>query len=240
MWPARCGSASKYVYRQTEARMTPDRPHFLLMSDTRSRASHEGVVAGQWRFVLESLEGGDRLEVGDSEPEVQGERLELLTVIRGLEALDQPSRVTLVTPSRYVSRGLRYGLSEWRGNAWCWEHDGTMVPMTNGDLWQRLDQALTYHDVQCRWLRCEDRQRSIPDEVAVGRRPSLGLAVRLGTRLVAWAGAMGGFPRRAAFAIQWRCTRIWQWLLDTALCPEESDRPRASHRCTATIPCILR
>jgi len=218
--------------------MTPERPHFLLMSDTRTRASHEGTVAGRWRFVLESLEGGDRLEVGDSEPDVKGERLELLTVIRGLEALDQPSRVMLVTPSRYVTRGMRYGLAEWRGNDWCWEHDGTMVPVTNGDLWQRLDRALTYHDVQCRWLRCEDGHRSIPE--AEWRRRHRGLASGLRSRLVSWAGAMGGFPRRVAFAMYLRYTRIWQWLLDTALYPEESDRPRASNRCAATIPCILR
>ena len=79
---------------------------------------------------------------------VQGERLELLAVVRGLEALDQPSRVTLVTPSKYVHRGLLYGLEEWRTNGWSWEHFGQMVPVKNRDLWQRLDRALGFHELE--------------------------------------------------------------------------------------------
>ena len=47
-----------------------------------------------------------RMEVKSAEPQTHGERLELLAVVRGLEGLEQPSRVTLVTSSRYVSRGL--------------------------------------------------------------------------------------------------------------------------------------
>ena len=39
------------------------------------------------------------------ELDVRGERLELMTLVRGLEALDQPSRVTLMTASGYVARG---------------------------------------------------------------------------------------------------------------------------------------
>ena len=77
------------------------------------------------------------------------QRLELLAVVRGLEALAQPSRVTLVTPSRYVNRGLAYGLAEWRANGWQWEHFGQMVPVKNRDLWQRVDRALAIHEVEC-------------------------------------------------------------------------------------------
>jgi len=103
-----------------------------------------------WHFVLESTNGDQLVEAADAEHEVCGERLELLAVVRGLEALDQPSRVTLVTPSRYVSRGLRYGLEEWRRSNWQWERFGRLVPVKNGDLWQRVDRALEYHHVDCR------------------------------------------------------------------------------------------
>ena len=120
-------------------------PHFLLFSESRA-----GRSGGQWRFVLQSLQGEEQIEVADDETEFQGERLELLAVVRGLEALDGPSRVTLVTPSRYVSRGLRFGLEEWRSNGWQWEHFGAMVPVKNRDLWQRIDRALQFHDVECR------------------------------------------------------------------------------------------
>ncbi|HEX7377849.1 MAG TPA: RNase H family protein [Pirellulales bacterium] len=125
-------------------------PHFLLFSEAKGKKRQ-----GQWRFVLQAVDGSATLEAEDQEPEVGGERLELLAVIRGLEALDQPSRVTLCTPSKYVSRGIAYGLEEWRRNAWTWECFGEMVPVKNRDLWQRLDRALNYHTIEFRIQRAD-------------------------------------------------------------------------------------
>ena len=87
--------------------------------------------------------------VSDHEPSDCGERLELLAVVRGLEALDGPARVTLVTKSRYVSRGIRMGLTEWRANDWQWERFGRIVPVKDCDLWQRVDRTLLFHKVDC-------------------------------------------------------------------------------------------
>src|SRR5688572_11721238 len=138
--------------------MSVPAPHFLLFSESRLKRkdvervteSESDQTVGHWRFVLESVDGREKLEADDEEPLTQGERLELLAVVRGLEALDQPSRVTLVTPSRYVSRGLRFGLKEWRESGWLWERFGEMAPVKNHDLWQRVDRALEFHDVECR------------------------------------------------------------------------------------------
>lgn len=123
-------------------------PHYLLFSESCRDDCHS-----QWRFVLQTIDGSEQLEAADAEPNVHGERLELLAVVRGLEALEQPSRVTLVTPSKYVNRGLNYGLEEWRANDWQWEHFGEMVPVKNRDLWQRVDRALAFHKLECRTWR---------------------------------------------------------------------------------------
>jgi ribonuclease HI len=128
-------------------------PHFLLFSESRRQAPVGREAAGQWRFLLESVDGATKLAACDEEPQAHCSRLELLAVVRGLEALDQPSRVTLVTPSRYVSRGIRYGLDEWRRNDWRWERYGRMTPVKNGDLWRRIDRALQYHKLDCRTWR---------------------------------------------------------------------------------------
>lgn len=128
-------------------------PHFLLFSEAKQKSRAARHPDGQWRFVLESVDGASKIEAIDSEPEVQGDRLELLAVVRGLEALDQPSRVTLVTRSRYVSRGLRFGLDEWRETGWKWEHFGELTPVKNDDLWRRVDHAMKYHHVECRTWR---------------------------------------------------------------------------------------
>ena len=105
------------------------KPHFLLYSDVARQAND-----ASWRFVLESADGANTIEAADAEPDVRGERLELLAVVRGLEALDQPSSVTLVTDSRYVNGGLQFGLEEWRSNGWRWERFGEMVPIKNLDF----------------------------------------------------------------------------------------------------------
>ena len=141
-------------------------PRFLLISD-----ADRSATAARWRFVLQPLEAGDAapVEAADTEPAVHGERLELLAAVRGLEALSQPSKVTLLTTSRYVSRGLHYGLAEWRSNGWQWEHFGSMMPVKNCDLWQRLDRALEFHEVDCRLLRF-DMAQALTGDVAPAER----------------------------------------------------------------------
>ncbi len=134
-------------------------PHFLLFCDTHVTEPQFGqsnaiprTTLGRWHFVLEQLDGSERLEAADSEYSVNRERLALLSVVRGLEALEQPSQVTLVTTSRYVSRGLRYGLSTWRESDYKWERFGEQKPIRNSDLWRRVDVAMHYHGVKCRLI----------------------------------------------------------------------------------------
>lgn len=134
---------------------TVNAPHYLLFAEAAPRTAGDG----QWRFVLQAIDGSEKLEATDQEPEVAGERLELLTVVRGLEALDQPACVTLVTRSRYVNRGLLHGMKEWRRNGWNWERFGQMVPVKNRDLWIRVDRALRYHQVDCRRWRVDGPHR---------------------------------------------------------------------------------
>jgi ribonuclease HI len=125
-------------------------PHYLLFD-----ASREDAQSGHCRFVLRNSDGSHRLEAEATEPGVTGERLALLSVVRGLEALENPSRVLLVTPSSYVREGIRRGLSEWRSNGWRWERFGQMVPVKNLDLWQRVDRAMQFHQVDCRMYRLD-------------------------------------------------------------------------------------
>jgi len=137
--------------------MVVNQPHFLLFTDAHLSQSRACAVSaqgfGRWHFVLERLDGPERLEAADSETDVHRDRLALLAVVRGLEALEQPSQVTLVTTSRYVSRGLRYGLNEWREAEYTWEHFGMHKPIRNADLWQRIDRAMSFHQVTCRLLQ---------------------------------------------------------------------------------------
>lgn len=151
-------------------------PHYLLFTESSGQrpgryrpGSHDTLssTAGHWRFVLEAVDGSFRIEAEDVEPHVAGERLELLAVVRGLEALEQPSRVTLLSSSRYVHRGIRFGLENWRETQWQWESFGQMLPVKHRDLWERVDRALQIHQVACRsWMVKEemDDERSCSAE----------------------------------------------------------------------------
>jgi ribonuclease HI len=130
-------------------------PHFLLYAEAATRADSTACDAGRWRFVLQLPSGETSLEAADEEHDATPERLELLAVIRGLEALSQPSRVTLLSGSRAIRRGLEYGLSQWRENDWQWERYGRLAPVKNSDLWQRLDRLLDFHAVECRPTRLD-------------------------------------------------------------------------------------
>jgi len=124
-------------------------PHFLLLTQTHSN-SDAADQGGTWRFVLEEIGSTERIEVTEHEPGLWGERLQLLAVVRGLEALEQPSRVTLITPSRFVGNGIRVGISLWKENGWQWENFDQMSPIKNCDLWRRVDQAMQFHRITCR------------------------------------------------------------------------------------------
>lgn len=137
--------------------MCTSAPHFHLFSESNKR-NH----LGEWKFVLQAADGSANLEATDNETECSGERLELLAVVRGLEALDQPSRVTVVTSSKYVNRGITYGLDEWRRNGWTWECFGEMVPVKNADLWQRLDRATAIHSIEYRGPRFDAPHQQPP------------------------------------------------------------------------------
>ncbi len=148
-------------------------PHFVLFSGTREPLNEHETQGSSWYFRLESADG-ERFEASDVEFRISRERLELLAVVRGLEALDQPSSVTLITPSRQVSRAVRQGLEYWRVRNWKWERYGEKVPMKNGDLWQRVDRALQIHEVRCRTYKIEKphRERPRPHFAARNRRRS--------------------------------------------------------------------
>ena len=145
-------------------------PRYLLYVETNSVALTNDVCRddcrqserlGQWRFILESLDDLGRFEVADEEPGTWGPRLALLAAVRGLEALEQPSRVTLIARSRYLNDRLSRLTatatefsSQWELSPW---HDRYQ----NGDLWQRIEAALGYHNVECRNWRLDgahDRQ----------------------------------------------------------------------------------
>jgi ribonuclease HI len=130
--------------------MIASKPKYQLLLDAARNDQ-----PGGWRFVLEAPENAQRIEAEDIEPEVRGDRLLLLTAIRALEALDQPSRVLIHSSSAYLRQGVQFGIPEWRANDWQWECFGQMAPVKNADLWKRIEHLLDYHTIEFRLWRID-------------------------------------------------------------------------------------
>lgn len=126
-------------------------PHYLLLTETYCNPLRPDE-GGRWRFVLEPMnaDAEERIEVSEREADVWGERLQILSVVRGLEALDQPSRITLITSSTLVGKQVRRGFTSWIENDWRWERFGQFKPVKDADLWKRIDAAMQIHSIECR------------------------------------------------------------------------------------------
>jgi ribonuclease HI len=97
------------------------------------------------------------LRYGEHEKELFGgevlttnNRMELMAVIRALEALTRRSDVLITVDSRYVRDGVERWMPRWKHNGWKTKQGSDVK---NQDLWQRLDQALGGHRVQWHWVR---------------------------------------------------------------------------------------
>lgn len=84
------------------------------------------------------------------EPNTTNNRMELMSVIVGLEALREPCSVTLTSDSKYVIDGLQKGWAvSWQKRGWK-KSDGK--PALNADLWERLLVLTEMHRMQYVWV----------------------------------------------------------------------------------------
>lgn len=76
-------------------------------------------------------------------------RMEIMPVIKALEALNEPSKVDLYTDSQYVSKGINEWIDGWIGRGW---RSSSGKPVKNKDLWLRLVPLLEKHRVTAHWV----------------------------------------------------------------------------------------
>jgi len=90
-------------------------------------------------------------------------------VIRGLEALTRPSGVDLYSDSQYVLKGLKEWMAAWKLRGW---KTAAKKPVKNQDLWVRLDELMTGHEIRFHWVRghSEHPENERCDALAVAAR----------------------------------------------------------------------
>ena len=77
-------------------------------------------------------------------------QMELLAAISALEILDRPSKIKIITDSSYVKNGVTQWLENWKKNKW---KTAARKPVKNAELWRRLDEAKSRHEVVWEWVK---------------------------------------------------------------------------------------
>jgi ribonuclease HI len=103
---------------------------------------------GGWGVLLRY--GEHEKELFGGEANTTNNRMELLAVIRALESLKRAVPVRIHTDSQYVHKGISEWIHGWKRNGW---RTADKKPVKNADLWQRLDELASQHDVEWRWVR---------------------------------------------------------------------------------------
>ena len=114
------------------------------------------------------LAAGHRKELSQGYRLTTNNRMELLAVIIGLEALKIPqSEVTVFSDSQYVVNSVeKHWVFEWEKKKF--------KGMKNADLWKRFLKAYRNHKVSFKWLRghAGNKENERCDELAVSAAQS--------------------------------------------------------------------
>ncbi|MGB1925264.1 MAG: ribonuclease HI [Rubripirellula sp.] len=102
---------------------------------------------GGWAFILRCQRTEKELERSDGVPETTNNQMELMAVIRGLEALKEPCEVTLFADSSYVLQGMQKWMTGWKARGWKRKDGSKLVPVKNVELWMELDQLMGQHQI---------------------------------------------------------------------------------------------
>jgi ribonuclease HI len=94
--------------------------------------------------------GGHSKELCGGEPVTTNNRMELMAVIRALQALKRACDVKVYTDSVYVQKGMTEWIGAWKKRGW---RTADKKPVKNDDLWQELDAIAQQHKVEWLWVK---------------------------------------------------------------------------------------
>lgn len=103
---------------------------------------------GGWAYILNHPASGQTRESSGAEPATTNNRMELTGAIEGLASLKRPCQVELVTDSQYLAKGLIEWLPRWKAQGWKRKERGQLKPISNEDLWRRLDDLANRHEIR--------------------------------------------------------------------------------------------
>jgi ribonuclease HI len=124
-----------------------------------------GVIL-KYNNAVKELSGGERRTTNN--------RMELMGVIKALEALKEPCEVLLYTDSQYIVNAVNNRWAErWKASGWM---RNKKEPAQNPDLWERVLELLKIHTVSFIWVKghAENPYNNRCDELAVAEAKKFG------------------------------------------------------------------
>ena len=103
---------------------------------------------GGWAAILRF--GGHHRELWGSEQHTTNNRMELMAVIASLDTLKERCEVSVEIDSEYVKNGITTWIHNWKRRGWI---TSAKKPVKNVDLWKKLDQAVSRHDMKWKWVK---------------------------------------------------------------------------------------
>ena len=149
-----------------------------IYTDGAARGNPDGP--GGYGTVLEYTDTKGMLhtkELSQGYQKTTNNRMELMAVIAGLEALNRPCEVELYSDSQYVVNAFNQRwIDGWVRKGW---KRGKNEPVKNVDLWKRLLAAKEPHTVKFIWVKGHNGhpQNERCDELATGAADGDGLHV---------------------------------------------------------------
>ena len=126
-----------------------------IYTDGAARGNPDGP--GGFGTILEYIDTKGVLhtkEISQGYVKTTNNRMELMAVIAGLEALNRPCTVNLYSDSQYVVNAFnQHWLESWIKKGW---KRAKNEPVKNVDLWQRLLTAKEPHQVTFIWVKGHD------------------------------------------------------------------------------------
>ena len=89
-------------------------------------------------------------EIFGGQANTTNNQMELSAAIEGLSILTEPCNVELFTDSKYVMDGITQWIQNWKKNNW---RTAAKKDVKNKELWQKLDQLISQHQVQWHWVK---------------------------------------------------------------------------------------
>ena len=123
-----------------------------IFTDGAARGNPEGP--GGYGTVLQYIDSKGELherEYSAGYKKTTNNRMELMAVITGLEALTRPCEVEVISDSKYVTDAFnQHWVDGWLKRNW---KGSSNNPVKNVDMWKRLLKAKAPHQVKFTWVK---------------------------------------------------------------------------------------